>query len=62
MENTEKSEVQAIIESTPELDMDLSGCKGSRYVLMIALAHSTFFNHYCDVTTEAQMKCKDFLN
>ncbi|XP_066519376.1 C-Jun-amino-terminal kinase-interacting protein 4 isoform X2 [Hoplias malabaricus] len=28
-ENTEKSEVQAIIESTPELDMDLSGCKGS---------------------------------
>ncbi|XP_017338929.1 C-Jun-amino-terminal kinase-interacting protein 4 isoform X3 [Ictalurus punctatus] len=29
LENTEKSEVQAIIESTPELDMDLSGCKGS---------------------------------
>ncbi|KAI4904753.1 hypothetical protein NFI96_025112 [Prochilodus magdalenae] len=29
VENTEKSEVQAIIESTPELDMDLSGCKGS---------------------------------
>ncbi|XP_058261735.1 C-Jun-amino-terminal kinase-interacting protein 4 isoform X2 [Hemibagrus wyckioides] len=29
IENTEKSEVQAIIESTPELDMDLSGCKGS---------------------------------
>ncbi|XP_061080686.1 C-Jun-amino-terminal kinase-interacting protein 4 isoform X3 [Conger conger] len=28
-ENTQKSEVQAIIESTPELDMDLSGCKGS---------------------------------
>ncbi|XP_060795611.1 C-Jun-amino-terminal kinase-interacting protein 4 [Neoarius graeffei] len=28
VENTEKSEVQAIIESTPELDMDLSGCKG----------------------------------
>ncbi|KAG9350262.1 hypothetical protein JZ751_026616 [Albula glossodonta] len=25
----EKSEVQAIIESTPELDMDLSGCKGA---------------------------------
>jgi hypothetical protein len=32
-ENEEKSEVQAIIESTPELDMDkdLSGYKGSRY-------------------------------
>lgn len=31
-ENEEKSEVQAIIESTPELDMDkdLSGYKGSR--------------------------------
>ncbi|KAI5103038.1 C-Jun-amino-terminal kinase-interacting protein 4-like, partial [Silurus meridionalis] len=29
LENVEKSEVQAIIESTPELDMDLSGCKGS---------------------------------
>ncbi|XP_017579171.2 C-Jun-amino-terminal kinase-interacting protein 4 isoform X8 [Pygocentrus nattereri] len=29
IENAEKSEVQAIIESTPELDMDLSGCKGS---------------------------------
>ncbi|XP_076856181.1 C-Jun-amino-terminal kinase-interacting protein 4 isoform X2 [Brachyhypopomus gauderio] len=28
-ESTERSEVQAIIESTPELDMDLSGCKGS---------------------------------
>ncbi|KAJ8246359.1 hypothetical protein GJAV_G00266860 [Gymnothorax javanicus] len=28
-ENAPKSEVQAIIESTPELDMDLSGCKGS---------------------------------
>ncbi|XP_067286848.1 C-Jun-amino-terminal kinase-interacting protein 4 isoform X2 [Pseudorasbora parva] len=28
-ENAERSEVQAIIESTPELDMDLSGCKGS---------------------------------
>ncbi|XP_035262847.1 C-Jun-amino-terminal kinase-interacting protein 4 isoform X7 [Anguilla anguilla] len=28
-ENAQKSEVQAIIESTPELDMDLSGCKGS---------------------------------
>ncbi|XP_073774092.1 C-Jun-amino-terminal kinase-interacting protein 4 isoform X3 [Danio rerio] len=27
--NGERSEVQAIIESTPELDMDLSGCKGS---------------------------------
>uniref|UniRef100_A0A4W4EAC7 RH2 domain-containing protein n=1 Tax=Electrophorus electricus TaxID=8005 RepID=A0A4W4EAC7_ELEEL len=26
--STERSEVQAIIESTPELDMDLSGCKG----------------------------------
>lgn len=28
-ESAERSEVQAIIESTPELDMDLSGCKGS---------------------------------
>ncbi|XP_016348582.1 C-Jun-amino-terminal kinase-interacting protein 4 isoform X2 [Sinocyclocheilus anshuiensis] len=28
-ENAERSEVQAIIESTPELDMNLSGCKGS---------------------------------
>ncbi|XP_026133186.1 C-Jun-amino-terminal kinase-interacting protein 4 isoform X7 [Carassius auratus] len=28
-ENAERSEVQAIIESTPELDMDLSGCQGS---------------------------------
>ncbi|XP_030629108.1 C-Jun-amino-terminal kinase-interacting protein 4 [Chanos chanos] len=28
-ENVEKSEVQAIIESTPELDMDLSGCQGA---------------------------------
>ncbi|XP_039509764.1 C-Jun-amino-terminal kinase-interacting protein 4 isoform X4 [Pimephales promelas] len=28
-DNPERSEVQAIIESTPELDMDLSGCKGS---------------------------------
>ncbi|XP_070707364.1 C-Jun-amino-terminal kinase-interacting protein 4 [Pempheris klunzingeri] len=27
--NLEKSEVQAIIESTPELDMDLDGCKGT---------------------------------
>ncbi|NWX41189.1 JIP4 protein, partial [Steatornis caripensis] len=34
-ENEEKSEVQAIIESTPELDMDkdLSGYKGSRQVV-----------------------------
>lgn len=30
-ENLEKSEVQAIIESTPELDMDLNGCIGTRY-------------------------------
>ncbi|KAG5262647.1 hypothetical protein AALO_G00277290 [Alosa alosa] len=29
IENAERSEVQAIIESTPELDMDLSGCKGA---------------------------------
>ncbi|XP_042363504.1 C-Jun-amino-terminal kinase-interacting protein 4 isoform X2 [Plectropomus leopardus] len=28
-ENLEKSEVQAIIESTPELDMDLDGCRGT---------------------------------
>ncbi|XP_048027379.1 C-Jun-amino-terminal kinase-interacting protein 4 isoform X1 [Megalobrama amblycephala] len=28
-ENAERSEVQAIIESTPELDMDLSGCKAT---------------------------------
>lgn len=27
----EKSEVQAIIESTPELDMDLGSCRGTRY-------------------------------
>ena len=31
-DNLEKSEVQAIIESTPELDMDLDGCIGTRYV------------------------------
>lgn len=30
-EDLEKSEVQAIIESTPELDMDLNGCIGTRY-------------------------------
>ena len=30
-DDLEKSEVQAIIESTPELDMDLDGCKGTRY-------------------------------
>lgn len=29
-DNLEKSEVQAIIESTPELDMDLDGCRGTR--------------------------------
>lgn len=29
-DNLEKSEVQAIIESTPELDMDLDGCIGTR--------------------------------
>lgn len=29
-ETLEKSEVQAIIESTPELDMDLDGCRGTR--------------------------------
>ncbi|XP_078019161.1 C-Jun-amino-terminal kinase-interacting protein 4 isoform X7 [Epinephelus lanceolatus] len=28
-DDLEKSEVQAIIESTPELDMDLDGCKGT---------------------------------
>ncbi|KAM4715801.1 C-Jun-amino-terminal kinase-interacting protein 4 [Anableps anableps] len=28
-EKTEKSEVQAIIESTPELDMDFDGCRGT---------------------------------
>uniref|UniRef100_A0A3Q2ZCY2 Sperm associated antigen 9 n=1 Tax=Kryptolebias marmoratus TaxID=37003 RepID=A0A3Q2ZCY2_KRYMA len=28
-ENVEKSEVQAIIESTPELDMDFDGCRGT---------------------------------
>uniref|UniRef100_A0A8P4KD34 C-Jun-amino-terminal kinase-interacting protein 4 n=1 Tax=Dicentrarchus labrax TaxID=13489 RepID=A0A8P4KD34_DICLA len=28
-DNLEKSEVQAIIESTPELDMDLGGCRGT---------------------------------
>ncbi|MED6237015.1 hypothetical protein ATANTOWER_017697, partial [Ataeniobius toweri] len=27
--NTEKTEVQAIIESTPELDMDFDGCRGT---------------------------------
>lgn len=26
----EKSEVQAIIESTPELDMDIGSCRGTR--------------------------------
>ena len=30
-DNEDKSDVQAIIESTPELDMDLSGYKGARY-------------------------------
>lgn len=29
-DNLEKSEVQAIIESTPELDMVLDGCMGTR--------------------------------
>lgn len=29
-DNTESSEVQSIIESTPELDMDLSGYKDAR--------------------------------
>ncbi|XP_061564447.1 C-Jun-amino-terminal kinase-interacting protein 4-like [Cololabis saira] len=29
MDDLEKSEVQAIIESTPELDMDLDGCRGT---------------------------------
>uniref|UniRef100_A0AAQ5WZ57 C-Jun-amino-terminal kinase-interacting protein 4 n=1 Tax=Amphiprion ocellaris TaxID=80972 RepID=A0AAQ5WZ57_AMPOC len=29
LDNLEKSEVQAIIESTPELDMDLAGCRGT---------------------------------
>lgn len=29
-DSLEKSEVQAIIESTPELDMDLDGCMGTR--------------------------------
>lgn len=30
-ENLVKSEMQAIIESTPELDMDLNGFRGTRY-------------------------------
>ncbi|KPP72450.1 c-Jun-amino-terminal kinase-interacting protein 4-like [Scleropages formosus] len=34
-ENDEKSEVQAIIESTPELDMDLSGYKAARNALNV---------------------------
>lgn len=29
-DSLEKSEVLAIIESTPELDMDLSNCRGTR--------------------------------
>lgn len=29
-EKLEKSEVLAIIESTPELDMDLGSCRGTR--------------------------------
>lgn len=29
-EDLQTSEVQAIIESTPELDMDLDGCRGTR--------------------------------
>lgn len=33
-EKVEKSEVQAIIESTPELDMDFDGCRGTRYVTL----------------------------
>lgn len=41
-ENLEKSEVQAIIESTPELDMDLAGCKGTRY----QTDDSTFYRDY----------------
>ncbi len=48
-ENTERSEVQAIIESTPELDMDLSGCKGSRYVVHTdSIIHSQYFPYHTD--------------
>lgn len=34
VENEDKSDVQAIIESTPELHLDLSGYKGSRYTML----------------------------
>lgn len=34
VENEDKSDVQAIIESTPELHLDLSGYKGSRYIIL----------------------------
>lgn len=47
-ENAERSEVQAIIESTPELDMDLSGCKATRYVnadSIILLSHDSHSKH-----------------
>lgn len=51
-DDLEKSEVQAIIESTPELDMDLDGCKATRYGTdsgprpMIVSINSYLFIHF----------------
>lgn len=38
-DNLEKSDVQAIIESTPELGMDLGGLRGTRCVIDHYIQH-----------------------
>lgn len=44
-DSLERSDVQAIIESTPELDMDLESCRGTRYLLSVPE------DGYCSILT-----------
>lgn len=62
-ESPEKSEVQAIIESTPELDMDFDGCQGTRYIFRITATLSlnaavcSFHKRYVIFVKTVTMSC-----
>lgn len=53
MENEDKSDVQAIIESTPELHLDLSGYKGSRYKILYSIYNTIIVHIQCIISNLA---------
>lgn len=61
LDGLEKSEVQAIIESTPELDMDLSSCRGTRYQAQDStICPGTHFQNKFKLNPVSRLLCSCF--